>query len=82
MAINPPYRFDPLTNPVNVKWTEEAEGLHGWRIVSDQHLYDLGGRDADIPFLIVHPQFVYPDGHPNGPGQLVHFDEWDWQFFE
>ncbi len=29
MAINPPYRFDPLQNPVNVKWSSEAPGGPG-----------------------------------------------------
>ncbi len=27
MSIDPPYRFDPLQNVVNVKWTDDAFGL-------------------------------------------------------
>lgn len=80
MAINPPYRFDPLSNPVNVKWGEPADGGCGWRPVGEPHLYDLAGQDAGIPFLLLHPDFVYPDGHPLGL-PLVHFDEQDWEFF-
>lgn len=81
MAIDPPYRLDPLQNVVNVKWSAVAEGVHGWRPISDQHLYDLGGRDTGIPFLITHPDFAFPNGPPEG-FTLVHFDEFDWIFIE
>lgn len=82
MAKDPPYRLDPLQNPVNVKWDSEAEGLSGWVPIGPPHLYDLLGQDAGIPFLLIHPQFVYPNGHPNGFDQLVHYDEQDWIFVE
>jgi hypothetical protein len=79
MPINPPYRFDPLSNPVNVKWHSDG-GPCGWRPTGAPHLYDLGGQDAGIPFLLIHPDSLYPDGHPLG-FTLVHYDEQDWEFF-
>lgn len=31
MAIDPPYRLDPLQNPVNVKWGDgEGNGINWW----------------------------------------------------
>lgn len=60
MAIDPPYRLDPLQNPVNVKWRDEndpqpnIEGLIG---VSIGTVWFFGPGESGV-------------GFPDGPGSL------------
>ena len=60
MAIDPPYRFDPLQNPVNVKWEGlpnfliflfDGEGGPIWDFISDNIQFIVD----NYPLSFVHP---------------------------
>lgn len=83
MAIDPPYRLDPLQNPVNVKWSGEPGEGCGWEPQGPSE-YDFQGPTGGA-----HPQFSFPDGpegklwypfeHPQGiEFDMVYYDGQYW----
>ena len=75
MAIDPPYRFDPLQNPTNVKFGTEShfliflydgEGSPIWEFISD----DIQFIVDNYPLSFVHPGNLGDYILNSGPGDF------------
>jgi hypothetical protein len=79
MPINPPYRFDPIQNAVNVKWGGRTLTA-SWQMFSDSTNSGIidcnpAGTVSAITFLINPPtllESIYPvSGSPTGGGEIA-----------